>query len=228
MTSTTTLPPGAQQLVALLGDLVGRATDAAVRLDPVARARLLALEEQQLRLEIDLPAVGIGPRANVGPRLTFTVTVSAGQLRLRHHADIAEAPPAHAIVSGPASAFLSFLAPARAGAALPPGLRISGDVGLVEAFQTLAAGYAPDLAQPLGRVLGPRVVAGVLDAFELAGAGLRTVLQIGADAAGDAARRVFADRPLTLAFLDELDELRLLLDRVEARVDGLERRKPRP
>jgi ubiquinone biosynthesis accessory factor UbiJ len=223
VTSAKTLPAGAQQLVALLGDLVGRAADAAVRLDPVARARLEALEDQQLRLEIDMPAVGVS--SGVGPRLTFTVTVSAGQFRLRHHAEVADAPAAHAIVSGPASAFMSFLAPARA-AALPAGLRISGDIALVEAFQALAAGYAPDFSEPLGRVFGPRVVAGLLDAFELAGAGLRTVLQIGADAAGDAARRVFADRPLTLAFLDELDELRLLLDRVEARVDRLERHKP--
>lgn len=221
MTSANTLAAGAQQLVALLGDLVGRAADAAVRLDPVARARLEALEEQQLRLEVDMPAVGFNPGASAGPRLMFTVTVTAGQIRLRHHADVADAPAAHAIVSGPASAFMSFLAPARAAAALPPGLRISGDIALVEAFQALAAGYAPDFSEPLGRVLGPRVVAGLLDAFELAGAGLRTVLQIGADAAGDAARRVFADRPLTLAFLDELDELRLLLDRVEARVDRL-------
>jgi ubiquinone biosynthesis protein UbiJ len=223
---TNTLSVGAQQLVALLGDLVGRAADAAVRLDPVARARLEALEAQHLRLEIDLPAVGLGPRSGGGPRLTFTVLVNGGEIRLRHHTDPADMPPAHAIVSGPAAAFLSFLAPARGTAALPPGLRITGDIALVEAFQALTNGYAPDFSEPLGRILGARAAAGLLDAFELAGAGLRTVLQVGTDAAGDAARRVFADRPLTSGFLDELDELRLLLDRVEARVERLERRHP--
>lgn len=226
MTSESPLPLAARQLIAVVSDLVGRAADAAVALDPVTSARLLALEEQHLRLEVELPSVGMGQAAARALALTFTVSLDAGRIRLRHHADPADAPPAHAIVSGPASALLLFLGPGRSAAPLPAELRISGDVGLVEALKALASGYVPDIGGPLQQVLGPRAATGFLNAFELVQGGLRAVLQMGADVAEDAARRVFADRPLTASLLDELDDLRLLVDRVEARVQGLEQRKP--
>jgi ubiquinone biosynthesis protein UbiJ len=216
MTARPTLPPGLRQLGSVLTDALDDLTARAIRLDPVAAARIAALGGRVLAIEAIVPAwPGNEPAA-----LSFTLTFEQGTLRVRPRSE--HEPDAHARVRGPLSTLIGWLTGPQT--TLSPDLQLDGDLQLIEAVGALAGDYRPDLTAPVGRIVGPGVANTVLNALDAASAGFGLMRNLLRDTAADGARQVFSDRALATAFLDELDALRADVDRLAARVELTESR----
>lgn len=216
MTSGPTLPPGLRQLGSALADALDNLTTRAIGLDPVALARIAALDGRVLAIEAIVPAwPGLKPGA-----LRFTLTFEQQALRVRP--GTAHEPDAHARVRGPLPTLIGWLTSPKA--TLAPDLELEGDLQLIEAVGALAGDYRPDWTSPVGRFVGPAVASTVLNALDAASAGFGLVRNLLRDTAADGARQVFSDRTLATAFLDELDALRADVDRLAARIDLAESR----
>lgn len=212
-TRASKLPPGLQQLAALLADGLGEFANATLGLDPAGAARLAELEGCRVLIRAHGPAGLPGPA-----ELSFALCVSSGRLRLL--AGAVDRP--NTIVTGSLPQLVSW-AMSR-GRINPAGLRIDGDTRLLETLSAIAQGYSPDLERPLGRLLGPANATRLLATAELAVAGLRSVMQAAASGVRHGAGQWFATGQDLTGFLDELDELKLAVDRLEARVAAAERR----
>jgi ubiquinone biosynthesis protein UbiJ len=206
------LPPGLQQFATLLADGLAEFANATLRLDAAGVARLAALEGSRVLLRTR-GAPGL-PRAETP---AFTLLVTGGRLRLLPGASGTP----NAIVTG-GLADLAGWALSR-GRHAPSGLRIEGDTRLIETLAEIAAEYSPDLERPLGRLIGPDNANRMIAAAEVAFAGLRSLVQGAATGARQGAGRWFATNSALDEFLDELDALRLDVDRLAARVEVAER-----
>jgi ubiquinone biosynthesis protein UbiJ len=216
MIERAALPPGLRQLASVLTDALDGLTERAIALDPVAAARIAALDGRVLAIEAGLPAwPGLAPDA-----LRFNVVFEHGSLRVRPAAE--DDPAAHARVCGPLPTLIAWLAGPRA--ALSPDLRLEGDLQLIEVVGALASGYRPDLTTSVGRIVGPDVANSLLNAVEAASAGLGVMRNLFRDTAAGGARQVFSDRALAEQFLNALDALRTDVDRLAARVEHAESR----
>jgi ubiquinone biosynthesis protein UbiJ len=207
------LPPGVQQFATLLADGLADFANATIGLDAAGAARLGALEGNRVLIRSQVPQGLPGPAG-----LSFTLEVRGGRLRLLPGA----AATPNAIVTG-GLADLAGWAVSR-GRHTPPGLRLEGDTRLLETLAEIAADYRPDLERPLGRIVGAGNANRMIAAAEVAFAGLRSLLQGAATGAKQGAGRWFATHAALDAFLDELDQLRLDVDRLGARVAAAERR----
>lgn len=208
----TALPPGLQQFATLLADGLADFANATIGLDTAGAARLGALEGNRVLIRGQVPQGLPGPAA-----LSFTLEVKGGRLRLLPGA----AATPNAIVTG-GLVDLAAWAVSR-GRHTPPGLRLEGDTRLLESLAEIAADYRPDLERPLGRIVGAENANRMISAAEVAFAGLRSLLQGAAAGAKQGAGRWFATQSALDGFLDELDELRLDVDRLGARVEAAER-----
>jgi ubiquinone biosynthesis protein UbiJ len=208
------LPSGLAQLVALLADGLGEFATATLALDPVGAARLAALEGARILIRARPPAGMPGPE-----EIPFGLRVTSGRLRVV--AGPVERP--RVIVSG-SIADLARWALAR-GATGTSGLQIDGDTQVLETLAAIAHDYRPEFEPPLTRLLGPGPAKGLIEAAEFAFAGLRTVLQTAATGVRQGAGQWFATESAAARFLDELDELKLAVDRLEARVAAAELRR---
>ncbi|NIP16323.1 MAG: hypothetical protein GWM88_16910 [Pseudomonadales bacterium] len=189
-----------------LAELFNSAANAALELDPKATSRLAASEGHCARLIAELPG---------GVERSFTLAVEGGDLVFTPRA---EAEP-NVIVRGSLPALLSMLTGGRSAGPVT----IEGDVGVLEELAAVFKGFAPDLAEPLSKLVGESSADGILNAVE---AGL-ALLRSAAEATGASLRRGVGDRFATRtrldAFLDRLDDARERSDRLAARIDGLER-----
>jgi len=213
------LPPGLRQLAALLADGLGEFANATLSLDAAGAARLAALEGCSLLVTTAAPVSASQPASPPGPmELSFSLLVTAGRLRL-----LAEPVPApNAIVSGPLRDLAAWAL--SRGRQHPAGLRIDGDTRLLETLAEIGEGYSPDLERPLGRLLGPANATRLLAAAEVAFAGARSLLQGATAGARQGAAQWFATDQALAGFLDELDDLKLSVDRLAARVLNAEAR----
>lgn len=209
---TTRLPPGLQQLAALLADGLGEFANATLGLDPTGTARLAELEGSRLVIRARLPGgLPVAPET-----LEFTLTVDEGRMRLRSGA--LDGP--HAILSGSMTDLMAWAL--SRGLERPAGLRIDGDARILETLGAIARNYRPELERPLARLLGHNVATQLLDAADLAVAGIRSALQAATTGLRQGAGQWFASEPAIAGFLDELEELQLAADRLAARVGVLE------
>lgn len=195
----------APSLETALVELVNRAANATLELDPKAASRLATSEGHRARLIAELPH---------GEKV-FTLAVVGGRLALTPHAE----PEPNVVVRGSVPALLSMLA---GGRSVGP-VTIEGDVSVLEELAAVFKGFAPDLAEPLSRWVGEAPADGIMNAAE---AGL-ALLRSAAEATGASLRRGigdrFATRTRTNAFLDRLDDARERSDRLAARIEALER-----
>lgn len=106
------------------------------------------------------------------------------------------------------------------------GMTIRGDTALAAAVFELLQGLRPDLLAPLGKWFGPESAHVLGESARRASHGLRAGVQRGlvetrrrlTDSGG-----LLPDRVEVSRFLDEVDELTLAADRLEARVRQLQR-----
>lgn len=195
-------------LADVLADLANRSLD----LDPASRARLSSLEGRQVQISATLPPP-LGRR-------DFTLTVQGSRLRFFPHA----AGQPHVIVRGSPGDLAGWLFGGETAARAQ--LEIDGDSTVLGELRAALSAFRPDLADPLGRLLGSDVAQAALGTAELAFATLRSAFEGAGQAMRDGAARAFVDRRRAGRFLDELDELRLRVDRLAARVQAEEGRAP--
>ncbi len=188
-----------------LVELVNRATNATLELDPKAASRLAAAEGHRARLIAALPG---------GREQSFTLSVVGGRMAFTPHA---EAEP-NVVVRGSVPALLSMLAGGRSAGPVT----IEGDVSVLEELAAIFKGFAPDLAEPLSKLVGETSADGILNAAE---AGL-ALLKSAAEATGESLRRGvgerFATRTRVNVLLDRLEDARERSDRLAARIGNLE------
>jgi ubiquinone biosynthesis protein UbiJ len=201
-------------LEAVLADGIMELANGALALDPVTPSRLTGLDGQRFRLDVVLPP----------PFGTRSLTVEIRDGRLHRSVDGAAMP--QVIVAGSPPALVAWLFGADTGNA--DAVRIYGDSALLAQLRVLASHFRPDPGMPLERVLGRDAARDLLGAAEVAGAALRSVLQGGLDSARRAPGPAWAGRSEVDRFLDRIDELRLRIDRLDARVSEQERRGTAP
>jgi ubiquinone biosynthesis protein UbiJ len=183
---------------------VGHAT---LKLDPTSDIRLAALEGKSLRLNV------VGPGGS-GPG-TLTLRVSDGELEWL----TGETVRPNAILTGTLPDIVALLLGPDSG----PGVTIEGDEAVLSEFGKLLTAFEPDLAGPIGNVLGQRAAD---DLIGLAEAGI-ALLKSAAETIGGSARESaragwVADEDFDRA-LDRIQGLQLRVDRLAARVGLAER-----
>ena len=189
-----------------LEDAIGRvATNLAetgLSLDPDIQQHLEPLEGRILQLE------------SVAPELTFYITVLDGQLEVSGRS----AAPAHVLVTGRGPEIIAWLAnPGRTGS-----VSVEGDAAVLMGFASVIENFDPELTQPLSNLLASDAGQAVLGTAELAVSALRSAAEgVGAALEQTAASR-FVSKEDTTALLDVLDDLRLRIDRLAARVQEQE------
>lgn len=189
-----------------LADLANKSLD----LDPASRARLSGLDGHRLQITADLPPP-LGGR-------DFALTVQAGRLRFFPHAP--ERP--NVIVRGAPPDLAAWLIGGENAAGTR--LTIDGDPTVLAELRAALTAFRPDFGRPLGDLLGAELAQTALGAAELALATLRSALEGAGRSVREGAAETFVDRAGANRFLDELDDLRLRVDRLAARVEAREQR----
>lgn len=197
---------------ALVSDGVAQLINRGLALDPGSAARLAQLEGRRMQISADFPEP-LGQR-------DLTVTVRAGTLRLLPRAEAAP----HVIVRGAPAAIGTWLASRGERGAVS----IDGDSAVLQELTALLRHYQPDLAEPLGALLGADTAERALGGLELAFAGLRSVLQGAGSSVRDGATQTFVDRPAADRLVEQIQDLRLRIDRLGARVAAAEQRGSGP
>lgn len=193
-----------------LADLANRSLD----LDPASRARLAGLDGRQVQITTRLPPP-LGNR-------DFALTVEAGRLHFFPHA----VGHPNVIVRGTPPDLAAWLLAGEGAAGTR--LEIEGDSTVLAELRAAMRAFRPDLGSPLRRILGEDFAQSSVGTAELALATLRSALEGAGQAVRDAAARVFVDQGQTAEFLDQLDDLRLRVDRLSARVQAQEQRRKAP
>ena len=193
-------------LLALGGKALELALARVVALDPATRDALVALEGRELALAVQAPP------------LALRVTVQDGTLRVGPDRQAREADLSVKTTLG---AILGQLLPGRDGA-LPVGqVRISGDAELARRLQQIVQRYEPDIeeafARVFGDVIGVQIARALKRAFDWTRASARTVLQDGAEYLGEESRDL-VPRAEMAQFLDDVDELRDAVERLERKI----------
>ena len=189
-----------------IGRVATNVASAGLSLDPNIAAHLAPLEGRILQLE------------SLAPALSFFVTVQGGELQISGSAD---APP-HVLVTGRGPEIIAWMAnPSRTG-----GVSVEGDAALLMSFAAVLEHFDPDLTEPLSNVLGSDAAQTVLGTAELAVSALRSAAEGVGAAIEQTAASQFVTKADTTALLDVLDDLRLRIDRLAARVDLEESEAP--
>ena len=183
----------------LLSDL----SEQAIHLDPVVAKRFASLAGQVIEIHC------------LEPALTWHLTLQESSVEV--HAGASDSP--NVAVTGKPMGLLQTLMTG----ATSETVVIDGDAAVLMALQTLAKDYSPDLAKPLdawlGRETGQRTAALV----ELGMATLGELLTSTRTQADDATQNYFNERYATqdqgMNLAGRLDQLRLHIDRLEAKLN---------
>ena len=110
-------------------------------------------------------------------------------------------------------------------------ITIDGDEVVLGQFRSVVRDYRPDAFSPLGRLVGPEVAQALTSAVELGFAALATVGLSFTDESRRLGREGVRQRYLTApeldSLLDSMRALRIRIDRLNVRVDALERPRDR-
>lgn len=183
-------------------------------------------------LEMD-PASRAEARALSGKALALTLEPGPVSMTLRFHGTGIDV-EAGAIEEANASLRLDPAAAARllsdgANAMGAGGVTIRGDTTLATSVFELLRGLRPDLLAPIGRWFGPESAHVLGESGRRFGAGLRAGIERGAAATRErltSSTGLLPGRIEVARFLDEVDELALATDRLEARLQRLQRHLP--
>jgi ubiquinone biosynthesis protein UbiJ len=192
----------------LAATLADGALGAALRADPATRIEATALAPRRLRLVSERPA------------LSLTLVFTAEGVRVEAEREL----PADATVTTTPTGMVDLLAGDRTRAVLSGNVRIEGDGDFVQTALAVLGRLQPDLEGPLAGLLGDAPAAAIGAAARRGGALARSGLQRSGAAweasltspEGPLPGRIEVNR-----FLDQVDDLRLDADRLEARVRRL-------
>jgi len=173
-------------------------------LDPPTPARLAKLSGKTLRVQCQLPAMNLN------------LLVSGGRILLLG----GDGGSADATVSGKAHALLKLLVNKESAGWREDGIVISGDTGFLDDLQQILFGLDVDWEYQLSRFIGDIPTQAISDSVT----GTKNFVRKSADSLRDdmdawlhEEKRLFPDRTELEGFYRAVDNLRLRVDRLEAR-----------
>lgn len=190
---------------ALTAELLATLSNATLKLDPLTEPRLRQIEGQSVRFEVSLPGTA--------EPLCLLMTINKASLQFTADDDRA----VHAIVQGGLSSLLAWLSGRR-----PDDIQFSGDELLLERLSDILAKFEPDLADPLGRLIGTEAATGLVGFAEAAIAAGRSALEAASNAAAQSAREQYAENREFNDAVELLEAVQLKVDRLKARATRLE------
>jgi ubiquinone biosynthesis protein UbiJ len=202
---------GSSAVQSLFTDALAELANTSLNLDPSSAARLSKLDGRSIRIIANFP-----------PPLStkhFTLRVENARLRLYPH-DMAQP---NVIIEGTIAELASWLQGGQSAERGSP--RIDGDATVLQEVGGLFRGFAPDPSGPLAGVIGRDAAENLLGIGELAVAGLRSVAEGVSVYVRQSASERFAGRPQLDQLLDAMDDMRLRIDRLAARVSAEEARR---
>ncbi len=206
-------------LEVVLVDLLSTLSNASLALDPLATARLSALEGTRVQFEIKLPTPVDDKNLLlriVDSRLEFTPGPDEPTDEAGPHG--ANGQP-HAIVRGSIPSVLAWLT---GSGTVSDTLTFEGDEAILAELAGILRSYEPDLAEPLASLLGDEAAESLIGAAEMALATFRSMLESASSAARHSAGRSFVSTPKLDTLLTGLDALQLRTDRLAAKVRAAE------
>ncbi len=194
---------------------IGTALEQLLALDPTSRARTRLLSGRRLALTLDPGPIQV--------TLAFGTDAVVAEPGADDDADAC-------IRLDPAAVARLITEGAQATAEI--GAEVKGDANFASAVLDLLRGLRPDLLTPFGRAFGSEAAHVVGEAARRTGAEVRRGMDAGTARAREwltaPADGWLPGRSEIARFLDEVDELRLATDRLEARIRRLETRSPPP
>lgn len=203
-TSSGRSPTPLEDLVTGFLTSVGNVT---LKLDPSSQVRLAPLEGRSLRLNI------VGPTGP--PSRTLTLCVHGGELEWVS----GEVDKPNAILTGTLPDLAAVLLDPDSG----PGVGIEGDETLLREFGALLTAFEPDLAGPIGDVLGQRAADDLIGFAEAGIALLKSAAETLGNSARESAREGWVGDEDFGQALERMEGLQLRVDRLAARIDLLDR-----
>ena len=187
-----------------IGGVMTNLAGAGLSLDPAMQQRLSALEGRVVELVSETPD------------LVFYLSVMEGELRLSGTVDGAP----NVSVRGPGIDIARWLTnPERT-----EGVEINGDQAVLLEISDALSAFEPELTAPLTNLLGSDATQTMLGTAEMAVAALRSAAEGVGSALEQTAASRFVTKEDTSQLLDTLDDLRLRIDRLAARVKAQEDR----
>ena len=209
-------------LESLLARLAGEIGSQTLKLDPISYPRLASLAGTRIRFDILPPSVPGFPGRTADPR-TLLLVVQPEALLL----EAGSTDEAHAVVTGTLPDIArTFFGPAAVSdrTTSTSSVRIEGDEALLQAVASLFRDLEPDLAEPLGKVIGRDAADGLIGAAEAGFAFLRSAAESLASGARKEAGNAWVTERAQDSLMDRVDDLRLRVDRLDARVRLAEER----
>ena len=215
----------ASPLETLFVRLLGEISSQTLKLDPTSQPRLQSLAGQSVRFDILPPALPGRPNASAEPR-TILISIESEGLKL----EAGSTAEAHAVVRGelPAIARMLFASAGSDKSANSAEVRIEGDEAVLQSIAALFRDLQPDPAEPLARAIGRDAAENLVGAAEAGFAFLRSAAESLAAGARKEAQEAWVTVENQDSFLDRLDDLRLSVDRLDARVRLAEERASEP
>lgn len=205
-------------LRALAGRALERALNHAVALDPDTQQRLRTLEGRDLHVHLR------------GPELAMSIRVEDSRLHVGPLSE--DAPPSLRVAATPGSLLAMALRRGDDDEGVAPGkVEIAGDADLARRLEKLAREFAPDIEEAFARSFGDVLGVPLARAFREGLAHVRRSARHGIEDAADWLREEarIAVAPAEMdAFLDDVDLLREREERLEARLNRLERQAREP
>jgi ubiquinone biosynthesis protein UbiJ len=202
-------------LESLLVRVTGEISSQTLKLDPASYPRLEALAGTRIRFDVLPPRVPGLASKNTEPR-TVLLEVLPDALQLQLGSD----EQAHAVVRGALPDIArALLAPSAATGkpAATSAAQIAGDEAALQAVAGLFRDLQPDLAEPLARVIGRDAADNLVGAAEAGVAFLRSAAESLAGGARKEAGQAWVTDQAQSSLMDRLDDLKLRVDRLDAR-----------
>ena len=208
-------------LESLLARVAGEISSQTLKLDPTSYPRLEDLAGTRIRFDVLPPAVPGLPGATTEAR-TVLLTVHPDALTF----EAGSTEDAHAVISGTLPDIVrTFFSKAEGNDKTGNGpggvrsnVRIDGDEAALQAVAALFGDLQPDLAEPLARVIGREAADSLVGAAEAGFAFLRSAAESLASGAAKQAGNAWVTEEAQDSLMNRLDDLRLRIDRLDARV----------
>ena len=189
----------------LFADVLETFSNAALGLDPESSERLRMLEGRSLQIESSAPQQ--------------VLTLIVRDARIAMLAEPVDRP--NVIVRGRMQDLLGWFA-ATSQAPQSQRVEIEGDETTLFEVMDVFKRFAPDPGYPFNNFIASEIGQNLLGAAELAIAGLRSAVEGAGSAMQQSAANQYLDQSHVNAFLEALEDLRLRVDRLAARVGAAE------
>lgn len=196
---------------AVLARMLSGIGNQTLKLDPGSRPRLAELAGTCVRFDVIPPSL---PSAGTPEPRSITLKVRPDGLDL----EAGSTAQAHVVVTGTLPDIIGSFLAARTDPSHTGSLRIDGDEAQLQALADLFRALEPDVAEPLAGLVGREMADGLVGFAEAGIALLKSAAESVSSGVRQEATRVWVDNPAFQTLMDRFDDLRLRVDRLDARV----------